>query len=1036
MRLTMSRGLGVLWTGLLLVGCGDEAPEPPRPPSRPLWSTDNPAVSNNNQPRLKASVETDAVLEVFLGPGCEGEPLQRVQKSGAYYTEFSLSVEDNSTTVVSLRATKGDQVSVCSEPFTYTEDSIPPAAPRWAEGNPVLVKDTSTVLRVLAEPGTARVALHLGDECEPSWSTAVKPDEQGAASFYPSVSSNKKSHFIALALDEAGNVSECSSVHVVTHDSNPPAAPRWSASTPRIANRNDPTLTVDVEVGAQVEFFANADCTVPALGTVTAGESGQALFTVTVADDSTSSFSARARDAVGNRSGCSEVLKFIEDSQSSAAPSGLSLSPSSPGSSSSVSVSGRAAGGDPRALLFTTEGCAGTPVAEAAVAGSGSFTVTTSVSTNATTSLFVATEDAAGNRSACVGPLVYLQDSVPPSAVGAKVANGSGAHLRYQRVTDIFEANWRGFSDSNGVVLFEHVISVSSRCQGYFTESLHTTEQTSTRLTGFSLWEDGPFFHCVRAKDAAGNWSPFVASEGFWVDLTPPSVASVSPTQAAVEVDILAPIRFTFSEPVDVSSLTPEGFSLEVRGTRVATTMACDDSATSCAFTPVSPLPYRETVRAVLSAPVKDRAGWTMTSTSTVGFTTRGREWQPPREVQSVRPGLFPDVAIDGQGYALALWVQDTPHVAFRPFASRFSPHVGWEPARELDTLHPGDVERPAVAVNEAGFGVAVWELHVGTQVDLYAVEYSPGSGWSTPHLLETRAEPVSTPRVGVDAQGNALVVWKQSDGSAESLWAARLVKDGGWSAPLLLESEPGATSVPALALEGSGRALVAWLQPDSGGTVRVRASRFVPGSGWTPPEQVASSGEGSSVSAAQSADGSAFVLFRGHDAGTGGSSLYATRFVPGEGWHAGASALGDAPPGGDDPMVAMDRWGRAMVSWTGPRAGGSTVLLKRFTPESGWQPVALDRGQSVQPSVAADGQGNFHIVWVENVSGVDRVFGARYPEGATTLSFMGALEPVHGGTSKRPRVRANGAGAAVTVWYRDNGGGFSSNLVYATVYE
>ncbi|QRK10130.1 Ig-like domain-containing protein [Archangium violaceum] len=1035
MRLTMYQWVGMLWAGLLLVGCGDDAPELPRPPLRPLWSSDNRKVANDNQPRLKARVES-AALEVYLGPNCEGTFIQRVEDSDAYYTEFSLSVPDNSTTVISLRAVKDDRVSECSEPFTYTEDSIPPPAPRWAEGNPVLGKDSNIVLRVIAEPGTARVALHVGDECEPSWSSTATPDATGMASLSGYVSFNKKERFFAMALDEAGNVSECSAVHAYTRDSNPPAAPRWSSSTPRTANRNDPSLTLDVEAGAQVELFANPDCTVPALETVTAGASGQALFTVTVADDSTSLFSAWARDAAGNRSGCSAALEYIEDSQSSAAPSVLVLSPSSPGSSSTVSVSGRAAGGDPRALLFTTEGCVGTFVAEASAAGSGSFIVTTSVPRNSTTSFFVATEDAAGNRSACVGPLVYVQDGVPPSVVGAKVANGPGAHQGHQRATDVFEANWSGFSDSNGVVLYEHVISVSSRCQGYFTESLHTTEQTSTRLTGFSLWEDGPFFHCVRAKDAAGNWSPFVASEGFWVDLTPPSVASVSPTQDAVAVDILAPIRFTFSEPVDVSSLTPEGFSLEVRGTRVATTMTCDDSATSCAFTPVSPLPYRETVRAVLSAPVKDRAGWAMTSSVTVGFTTRGREWQPPREVHSVRPGLFPDVAVDGQGHALAIWVQDTSGVAFRPFASRYLPHVGWEPARELDTVHPGDVERPAVAVNEVGFGVAVWELHVGSQVDLYAVEYSPGSGWSTPHLLETRAEPVSTPRVGVDAQGNALVVWRQSDGGAESLWAARLVKDGGWSAPLLLESGPGATSVPTLALEGSGRALVAWLQPDSGGTPRVQASRFVPGSGWTPPEQAAASGEGTSVSAALSADGSAFILFRWRDAGTGSSSLYATRFVPGEGWREPTAALGDAPPGGDDPAVAMDRWGRAMVSWTGPRTGSSTVFLKRFTPENGWQPVAMDQGQSVQPSVAADGQGNFHIVWVENVSGVDRVFGARYPEGATTLSFIGALEPVHGGTSKRPRVRANGAGAAVTVWYRDNGGGFSSNLVHATVYE
>jgi hypothetical protein len=126
------------------------------------------------------------------------------------------------------------------------------------------------------------------------------------------------------------------------------------------------------------------------------------------------------------------------------------------------------------------------------------------------------------------------------------------------------------------------------------------------------------------------------------------------------------------------------------------------------------------------------------------------------------------------------------------------------------------------------------------------------------------------------------------------------------------------------------------------------------------------------------------------------------------------------------------------MAVWTRPGSSSGTwsLSVSRFTPEEGWRPVSLTTWMASQPSVAADGQGNFHLVWVENPSGSDRVYAARYPEGATAISSSQSIEPSHGGTSKRPRVRANGAGAAMTVWYRDNGGGFSSNLVYAAAYE
>ncbi|HYO53142.1 Ig-like domain-containing protein [Archangium sp.] len=1032
-RLVMLRWMGVLCAGVLCAGCGLWKL------SAPSWVQGNPTVANDNHPRLRAHAEAGRNLQVFAQPDCQGAPLLQVLANENGLAELELSVADDTTTTLSLRVMGDERSSDCSEPFVYTEDSRAPQAPQWAVDNPVLSNVPAPTLKATAEPGS-QVVIHASTDCSGPELAAATADDSGAVSLKPSVASDSITRFSLRAWDAAGNRSECSDVFTHENDHTPPSnVKRLGFSPESPANHNAPVLAGTAEPGTRVQVFLSAYCYNTPVLTAPVDAEGHFEVTLAVKDDSSTYFSVQALDAAGNTSGCESTSAYTEDSTPSAAPSGLALSYTSPHSSRSISVSGNAEAGL-QVLLFTREGCTGAPAASTTVSAYySSFTVTTSVPENTATPLHLATQDRAGNRSKCVGPLVYVHDDVPPDTEGVKVSDGPGEDLRHQVVAHVAEAHWEGFTDAHGIVQYEHYLSLSSICSGYQTglPEPRTTTQTSARLTGLSLADNRTYFHCVRAKDAAGNWSPYVASDGFRVDLSPPIVSSTTPRADAVEVDILAPVRFTFSEAVDVSSIVPDSLTLEVNGTRVATTVACEALATSCAFTPVSPLPYRETVRATLAATVKDEAGRVMTSPVGISFTTRGREWRAPREVRSVRPGLFPDVAIDGQGRALAVWVQGTASGAYRPFSSRSTPHASWEPAHELDTLHPGDVERPAVAVNEAGFGVAVWELHDGVRVDLYAAEYTPGTGWSEPRLLETRDEPVSTPRVGVDTEGNALVVWRQSDGTAESLWAARRVKGSGWGSPLLLEMDAGATSVPALALEGSGRAVTAWLQPDSGGTVCVRASRFVPGSGWTPPEQAAASGEGTSVSAALSAEGSALLLFRGGDADLG-ASLFSTRFVPGEGWSTKATRLGSAPPGGDDPSVAMDRWGRAMAAWSRPGTGSGTWYLSvsRFTPEEGWRSVSLVTWMASQPSVASDGQGNFHIVWVENEDGSDRVFAARYPEGATAISSRLAIEPVHGGTSKRPRARANGAGAATTVWYRDNGGGFSSNLVYAASYE
>ncbi len=1036
MRLMMFRWAVGLCVGLLGVGCG------PSRPGTPTWVKENPAVANDNLPRLRARAAYDRTVQVFTQPDCKGAVLvQVVAEEGL--AEFEVPVADDSTLTLSLRAVDEEKgtSSDCSVPFVYTEDSRAPEAPSWAADNPVLTNASSPTLRASTEPGS-RVAVHASADCSGPELATASADDSGVASLKVPMTANALHRLFLRTRDAAGNPSGCSEGFSLAHDGTPPSDVKFLGFTPASpANHNAPVLAGTSDPGTRVDLFAGSYCSSPALLTVALDAAGRFETTLSVKDDSSVSFSARATDAAGNASDCETTSTYVEDSTAPSAPTGLGLSYLSPNSVTSISVLGGAQTGM-QVLLFTNAGCTGTPVASGTV---GSFYSTFSVSTvvpeNSATTFHLATQDPAGNRSTCAGPITYVHDDVVPELEGVKVSDGPGEDLRHQLVTHVAEAHWEGFTDASGIDLYEHYLSTVPLCSGSASSGLpspRTTAQTTARLTGLALADNKSYFHCVRARDKAGNWSPYVASDGFRVDVSPPVVSGTTPTTGASGVDILGPVLFTFNEPVDASSLTPGSLTLEVNGSPVATTVACNAAATSCSFTPVRPLPYRETVRATLAATVKDPAGRVMTSPVSLTFTTRGRAWQAPREVRSTRPGLFPDVAVDGQGHALAVWVQGTASGAYRPFASRSSPHAGWEPARELDTVHLGDVERPAVAVNEAGFGVAVWELHGGARVDLYAAEYTPGPGWGEPRLLETRDEPVSTPRVGVDAEGNALVVWRQADGTAESLWAARLVKGSGWGVPLLLELDAGATTVPALALESSGRAVAAWLQPDTGGTVRVRASRFVPGSGWTPPEQAAASGEGLSVSAALSANGSALLLFRGPDASRG-PSLFSTRFVPGEGWSAVAIRLGQAPPGAEELGLAMDRWGRAIAAWTEPGAspGYWNLFVSRFLPEEGWRtPVSVSALSASQPSVASDGQGNFHLVWVENVYGSDQVFAARYPEGATALSSAREIEPYHGGTSKRPRVRANGTGAAMTVWYRDNGGGFDSNLVYAAAYE
>jgi hypothetical protein len=999
-------------------------------PEKPEWVSGLPTLSNLSTLTLKVRATAGTLLTLHGTANCSGAPLATVTAI-ASENLFTLELKEDAQYTFTARAMDEVNNASCSSPHLFLKDSRAPAPPvlRSLPASPS--PDDTPELEGLTEPG-AEVFLYETEGCLGSAPTTKTADTVGKFSFPRSVARNTASPFSVEVMDKAKNRSECATFTYV-HDNISPVAPVFQGFTPASpSNHNAPVFAGRAEPGAHVRIFASDSCQGPPVSTAMVEASGRFQASLTVLDDTHNPFSAYVVDAAGNVSSCMFAGSYREDSTEPGIPSPVSVSPASPSNVNALTVAGTAEEGA-TALLYATPDCQGAVVATETIPSRGAFNLNARVPDDSTTSLSLRIRDAAGNTSACAGPWTYVEDSTPPLSHAATVTDGAGADLGYQLVGDRVEAHWEGFIEA---VTYVHVLAAAPGCEGgtRVTEP-QTVAAPSVRITGLNLLED-TYFHCVRARDAAGNEIAWVGSDGFRVDLEAPRVVDTTPAPNAADVDILAPISLGFSESVDPSTVTAESLSVTINGVPVAGAVACDGSRV-CTFTPAGPLPYLEPVDVALAATVKDRAGRALRAPHALSFTTRGRQWSArPALVQASRPGLSPDVAVDGQGRVLAVWVQGVGDV-FRPYAASYTPYVGWGAPQQLDTINEGDAEQPAVAMNAAGRAVAVWVLRKGSQADLYAAEYAPGGGWSTPQKVESRTEPVSAPRVAVDGAGNGLAVWKQSDGTAESLWAARLVVGVGWSAPLLLETGASHASVPALAAMRGGEALVAWTQPDTEGAVQVWASRFTPDTGWTAPEVAAGTKTEAPVAAALSLDGSATILFRRPVGPDAVISTFAARYAPGSGWSETSTSLGPALARTEELSVAMDRWGRALAAWVGPRGGISqTLYVQRFTLEGGWTRMDITRGSSGQPMVAADGQGNFHVLWVENLSGTDRVMQVRSPEGSIGLGAPQVLEPEHSGTSKRPRVATNTVGAAAVVWFRDNGTGFFGNLVYANLYQ
>jgi hypothetical protein len=148
-----------------------------------------------------------------------------------------------------------------------------------------------------------------------------------------------------------------------------------------------------------------------------------------------------------------------------------------------------------------------------------------------------------------------------------------------------------------------------------------------------------------------------------------------------------------------------------------------------------------------------------------------------------------PSVAIDQRGRALAIWVSADEYSCLSPFLtgaklqfSRYLPGQGWSSSSTLVTLDEDSSDaEPELAMDSQGRAIALWTQLDGNVFRLVAAHYD-GSGWAEPVLVSTNevGEYAGRPRIAMTPDGRAVAVWQQArtvDGVAGAdvtLWASR----------------------------------------------------------------------------------------------------------------------------------------------------------------------------------------------------------------------------------------------------------------------
>ena len=180
---------------------------------------------------------------------------------------------------------------------------------------------------------------------------------------------------------------------------------------------------------------------------------------------------------------------------------------------------------------------------------------------------------------------------------------------------------------------------------------------------------------------------------------------------------------------------------------------------------------------------------------------TAAQGWGTPFLIETDDSGAAsaPQVSFDSQGNALVLWVQWGTVTRTGPcivvtstggggcpppttvrisaiWSRRYSSANGWAEPMRVESNDQGDAADPRFAFDGAGNTVAVWTQPNGSYLSVWASRFTPAGGWSAATALQDHdSGNAMSPSIAVNADGEAIAVWGQLDGSHANVWANRL---------------------------------------------------------------------------------------------------------------------------------------------------------------------------------------------------------------------------------------------------------------------
>ena len=398
-----------------------------------------------------------------------------------------------------------------------------------------------------------------------------------------------------------------------------------------------------------------------------------------------------------------------------------------------------------------------------------------------------------------------------------------------------------------------------------------------------------------------------------------------------------------------------------------------------------------------------------------------------------------PQIAMNDDGDAIVVWYENNGS-SIDIYAVRYwSSNDTWGTVKLLETAPSASII-PQIAMNDEGDAIAVYHLYDGIYDDVYAIRYwSSNDTWGTVKELESADDGAFYPQIAMDNDGNAIAVWYQTNLTYFGIYAAQYWSSNDtWGDPVLLETTNKYAYDPQIAMNDDGDAIVVWYQTDDTIYSIYAAKYWSSNDTWSDAVLLEDkSDDTNEPQIAMNDEGDAIAVW--HQGNGTCSNIYAAKYWSSNDTWSDPVLLGAASSYAICPQIAMNDDGDAMAVWYHYYSGSPNHVYaaKYWSSNDTWSDaVLLDAsGYALYPQIAMNDDGDAIAVWYQKDGSYTSIYAAAY----VAPTKLTVTTPSDGSTVTTSTVRVNGtteAGASVIingyVVYVDDDGNFSAVVALA----